>query len=235
MSLSQLSSNTLHYVFSTVSHAIAWKSPSAKVTGTVVFAAAQALAFYIFATVGDFSFPITMHYLSLRQRLSARQTRFISKLGSSTLGNVLAEPYEEILFNALIRMELAVDDRIRGHRDRPNNHLLYHHAVAICPCFRYPRLGIFSCYPLLFKGIKLIRNLGFELYDTYKRVIYNKEDFEVHWPGLCDVVTQDLGVIVGYSYDLTKELDRQYPGFPAILTPMTRYAGNRRLFLTRIG
>lgn len=217
-----------------MNRAIAWKSPSPKVTGTLVFAAAQTLAFYIFATFDDFSFPLTTHYLSLRQRLSPRQTKFISKLGTMILGPVLAEPYEEVFFNALIRLELAIDDRIRGHRDRPYNHLLYHHALPICPCRRYPRLGIFSCYPLLFEGYELARNLFFELYDSYIRIVYGNERLRHHWAGLCDAVIKDFGAIVGYGSDLIEEVDKQYPKFPAILSPMTRRAGNGRLFLTRI-
>ncbi|EGO58807.1 hypothetical protein NEUTE1DRAFT_99007 [Neurospora tetrasperma FGSC 2508] len=91
MSLGQLSSNIVHHVFSTVNGAFAWP-PSSKVAGTAFFTAAQVLAFYLFATVDNFSFPVTTSYLSLRARVQVE--------------NPDIQLLEQIFFNALIKPTL---------------------------------------------------------------------------------------------------------------------------------
>ncbi|KAK3487455.1 uncharacterized protein B0T23DRAFT_206919 [Neurospora hispaniola] len=187
MSLGQLSSNIVHHVFSTVNGAFAWP-PSSKVAGTAFFTAAQVLAFYLFATVDNFSFPITTSYLSLRGRVQVE--------------NPDIQLIEQIFFNALLRTELAIDDRIRGNRDRPERHTHYHNMRDIIPCppcSGYPRLGIFPCYPLFIRLIKPTLQFGYQLYRSVKDLVFNY--FEVESTGrIDDIAVFDLGQIIGAGF-----------------------------------
>ncbi|KAK3502394.1 hypothetical protein B0T13DRAFT_168606 [Neurospora crassa] len=187
MSLGQLSSNIVHHVFSTVNGAFAWP-PSSKVAGTAFFTAAQVLAYYLFATVDNFSFPITTSYLSLRGRVQVE--------------NPDIRLVEQIFFNMLLRTELAIDDRIRGNRDRPERHTHYHNlrdVIPCPPCSGYPRLGIFPCYPLFIRLIKPTLQFGYDLFRIVKDLAFN--DFDQENTERIDIISAfDLGQIIGAGF-----------------------------------
>ncbi|KAK1780171.1 hypothetical protein QBC45DRAFT_113441 [Copromyces sp. CBS 386.78] len=220
MPLSQLFSNLLHHVCSTVNSAIAWNSPSPKVAGVAFFTAAQALAFYIFATVDEFNFPMTMHYLSLRLRFAARFPFLFIGI------NRHLENFEEALFNALLRTELAVDDRIRGARDRSPRHITIHE-IATCPCSGYPRLGILSCYPLLVRLIKPTLSLGYGVYRCIASIIVNDDNMTEHVRGLQSCMRLDFGNIVAPRLPWGGVVRFQ----PLLRLMWTRRAGGERLFI----
>lgn len=179
MWLDQVPSGILRHVWWTVNKAIVWTSPSPKVAGVAFFAAAQALAFYIFATVDEFSFPITTHYLALRGHYILRNPERLAEFLEENQG---IKFIDDALLNCLLRIELAVDDRIRGNRNRLARHTRYHVIPRFpdldpCPCLSYPRLGILPCYPLLLKFIKPTFELGYEIYKIIRR---------------CDIFTPDV-------------------------------------------
>ena len=203
MSLSQVSANILRHVCSTVHRAIARNSPSPKVAGVVFFTAAQALAFYIFATVDDFNFPITTQYLSLRGGLPDSVWYSMLCLLRHARG---IRTIEEAIFNAVLRIELAVNDRIRGDRDREFVHTIFHDLarqpnqdLIPCPCLGYPRLGILPCYPLMIRLIRPTLELGHRIYNVIRQCDIFAPDDHLYYSVLQDSV-RSLGQLLGRGF-----------------------------------
>lgn len=239
MSFSRSSSNIIHHVCSTVNSAIAWNALSPKAASVAFFAAAQALAFYIFATVDEFSFPITTRYLSLRGRFFLLYPDFVSGFMHDNAG---IEAIEEVLFNGLLRIELAVDDKIRGNRDRSQRHNSFHDPplnydsllrdLVPCPCSGHPRLGILSCYPLLIMLIKPTLQLGYRICNTIIHCNIFTPELNPHYRLLYHPL-QNLAHILGRGYvEDSPRHGATLEGVPYFV--MWRYAGRRRLFF-RLG